>query len=259
MARISLNGHPTWARLPKGKGEIVVLLHGGLSSSASLLRDLEPGLEKYFVVTAFDRRGHGRTGDTDEPFSYSAMADETIAFIEFLGKRVHLVGHSDGGNVALELAMRRPDLLRRVVLIGANFHHAGLVELTDFTPQSNGFAEFAVDFGARSPDGAEHAAAIVEKSLHLVKTEPTHSVEELRTVSVPVLVIAGDDDVAKLSHTVALYEALPEAQLAVVPGASHALIKEHTRECVRLIRTFLLGPIPPVTLYPLRRSPAGNA
>ena len=101
MTRISLNGHPTWARLPKGKGEIVVLLHGGLSSSASLLRDLGPGLAKRFAVAAFDRRGHGRTGDTDEPFSYGAMADESVAFIELLGRRVHLVGHSDGGNVAL--------------------------------------------------------------------------------------------------------------------------------------------------------------
>ena len=64
--------------------------------------------------------------------------------------------------------------------------------------------------------------------------------------------MAGDDDVASY-HTVALYEALPEAQLAIVPGASHALLKERTRECVRLIEAFLLGPIPPVTLYPLRR------
>ena len=92
--------------------------------------------------------------------------------------------------------MRRPDLLRRVVVIGSNYHHDGLVRLTDFTPQSDGFAEFAVDFGARSPDGAAHAAAVVEKSLRLVKTEPTHALDELGNVSVPVLVIAGDDDVA---------------------------------------------------------------
>ena len=78
-----------------------MLLHGGMSSSASLLKSIGPSLAKRYRVAAFDRRGHGRTADTDEPFSYDAMADETIAFIEYLERRVHLVGHSDGGNVAL--------------------------------------------------------------------------------------------------------------------------------------------------------------
>ncbi len=74
---------------------------------------------------------------------------------------MYLLGHSDGGNVALLVAMRRPDLVRRVVLVGANFHLDGLVAMEDFTPESDGFAEFAVEFAAVSPDGVEHAAAVV--------------------------------------------------------------------------------------------------
>ncbi len=114
-----------------------------------------------------------RTADTDEPFSYDAMADETIAFIERLDRAVYLLGHSDGGNVALVVARRRPDLVRRAVVVGANFHYEGLVDMVDFTPESEGFAEFAVEFAHLSPDGIEHAAIAVEKSLALVRPSPS--------------------------------------------------------------------------------------
>jgi pimeloyl-ACP methyl ester carboxylesterase len=249
-----LNGHPTWALLPKRKGKTVVLLHGGLSSSASLLRVLGPPLSKRFELAAFDRRGHGRTADTDEPFSLESMADETIAFLELLGRRVYLVGHSDGANVALLVALRRPDLLKRVVAVGANYHFEGLVPMKDFTPESKGFSDFARKYAKHSPDGIEHAAVVLEKFTRLAKTQPTLTVAQLSEVSVPVLVMVGDDDVARLDHTVSLYEAIRESQLAVVPGASHAVLKEHTSECVRMIQRFLLGPVPPVTKYPLRRA-----
>ena len=254
MARIDLNGHPTWVKLPKRKGPTIVLLHDGLSESDSLLRPLAPGLSKRFELAAFDRRGHGKTKDTEEPFSYDTMADETIAFIEHLQRRVYLLGHSDGANVALLVALRRPDLLRRVVLVGANFHYDGLVPMKDFTPESEGFAEFAVDFARVSPDGVEHAAAVVEKSLALVRSEPALSDDELRNIATPVLVMSGDDDVARLDHTVDLYEALPEAQLAVIPGTSHSVLKERTKLCLSIIEEFLLGPVPPLTKIPLRRA-----
>jgi pimeloyl-ACP methyl ester carboxylesterase len=255
VTHIVVNNHLTWVKLPKKKRKTIVLLHGGLSQSSSLLGTLGPSLSARFELAAFDRRGHGKTADTEEPFSYDTMADETIAFIELLERRVYLLGHSDGANVALLVAMRRPDLLRRVVLVGANFHHDGLVPMTDFTPESDGFAEFAVEFARDSPDGVEHAAAVVEKSLALVKSEPNLTVEELRTIETPILVMSGDDDVARLDHTVTLYEALSEAQLAVIPGASHGVLKEQTKLCLTMIVRFFLGPIPPETRSPLRRRP----
>src|SRR5271170_827475 len=193
MPRVELNGHPTWAILPKKKGKTVVFLHGGLSSSDSLLRVLGPKLSKRFELAAFDRRGHGRTADTDAPFSYDDMAQETIAFLEILERRVYLLGHSDGANAALLVALQRPDLLHRVVLVGANYHFDGLMPMEDFTPESPDFAQFAVDFATRSPDGVEHAAAVVRKSLDLIKTQPTLTVDDLRAVVTPVLVMAGDD------------------------------------------------------------------
>ena len=101
----------------------------------------------------------------------------------------------------------------------------------------------------------EHAAAVVEKSLALVKSEPNLTVDDLRTISTPILVMSGDDDVARLDHTVALYEALPEAQLAIIPGASHGVLKEQTKLSLSMIVRFFLGPIPPQTKLPLRRAP----
>ncbi|HEY5265892.1 MAG TPA: alpha/beta hydrolase [Acidimicrobiales bacterium] len=254
MTRILLNEHPTWAALPKKKGKTVVLLHGGLSSSESLLRVLGPRLSKHFALAAFDRRGHGRTADTDAPFSYEAMADETIAFLELLKRRVYLIGSSDGANVALLVALRRPDLLKRIVLVGANYHHEGLVATIDFTPESPGFPEFSEKYATHSPDGVEHAAVVVRKFVKLVTEQPTLRVHDLKSVSVPVLIMCGDDDVATLEHTVSMYNAIPESQLAVLPGASHAVLKEKTKACLLLIEEFLRGPIPPVTQSPLRRA-----
>ncbi len=253
MTVLELNGHPTWVRLPKGKGQTVVLLHGGMSSSASLLRVLGPALSTKYRVGAFDRRGHGRTADTDEPFSYSAMADETIAFLEHLDRRVHVIGHSDGGNVALFVAMRRPDLLRRVVVVGANYHHEGLMPMPTFDTQSQEFATWAERFGEFSPDGADHAKVVEAKTTVMTFSEPTFSVADLSTIPVPTLVMAGDDDVATLRHTCSMYEALPEGQLAIVPGTSHQLLKERTKVCLGIIRHFLAMKERPVTFMPIRR------
>ncbi len=253
MTMIKLNGHPTWARTPKGKGPTVVLMHGGMSRSATLLRVLGPPLSKKYRVAAFDRRGHGRTADTGEPFSYSAMADETIAFLELLDRRVHLVGHSDGGNVALLVAIRRPDLLRRIVVVGANYHHEGLMPMPTFDTESDDFAQWAERYGHHSPDGAGHAKEVEEKTTVMTFSEPTLTTAELMTIAVPTLVMAGDDDVATLGHTCSMYEAIPQGQLAIVPGTSHQLLKERTKESVGIILHFLAMKVPPVTFMPIRR------
>ena len=253
MPLISIDGHPTWAHLPKGKGTVVVLLHGGGSSSASMLRSIGPRLSKRFTISAFDRRGHGRTGDTDEPFTYDDMATQTIAFLEVLGRRAHLIGHSDGGIVALLVAMRRPDLLGRVVAIGANYHRNGILELSVPDTESEGFAAWAQRYASASPDGIEHARAVAHKTDVMYASEPNLTLDDLATISVPLLVMAGDDDVATLEHTCSLYEAVPGAQLAIIPGTSHSLLKERTKESARTIAFFLQSELPPVTESPIRR------
>lgn len=253
MTTIELVGHPTWAKIPREKGTTVVLLHGGMSSSASLLRSIGPGLSKSFRVAAFDRRGHGRTADTAAPFHYDDMATETISFLELLDRRVHLVGHSDGGNVALLVAMRRPDLLKRLAVIGANFHFDGLLPMKEFRADAPEFEAWALKYAKHSPDGINHAPTILQKTMTMFAQEPALSLDELATITRPVLVMAGDDDVATLAHTCAMYEAIPNAQLAIVPGTSHALLKERPRESVRILHHFLVRKLPVTTYMPMRR------
>jgi pimeloyl-ACP methyl ester carboxylesterase len=232
-----------------------VLLHGGMSSSRSLLHSIGPGLSRSLQIAAFDRRGHGRTADTDAVFHYDDMASETIAFLEYLGRRSHLVGHSDGGIIALLVAMRRPDLVKRVVAVGANYHFNGLVSMQAMTSESEGYEQWADKYASVSPDGRAHAAVVLTKTMTLFATEPTLNVHDLSTITRPVLVMSGDDDLVTLEHTCSLYEALPDAQLAVLPGSSHAVLKERTRESVRIIRHFLESELPVTTYMPVRRAP----
>ncbi|MGH9021291.1 MAG: alpha/beta fold hydrolase [Acidimicrobiales bacterium] len=254
MATVELNGHPTWAVVGRGRAPALVLLHGGLSSSRSLRGSIGGRLARDFSVSAFDRRGHGRTADTDAAFHYESMVDETVAFLDLLGRRAHLVGHSDGGIVALLTARRRPDLVRRVVAVGSNFHVDGVADPANLTFDGPDFDEWAADFGSRSPDGPGHARAVADKSLALFATEPNLTSSDLAQIATPVLVMVGDDDAVDLAHTVVLYQSLPVAQLCVVPAASHGVLKEHPKECARVITRFLTQRLPPVTRQPRRRA-----
>jgi pimeloyl-ACP methyl ester carboxylesterase len=211
-------------------------------------------LQHSFAIGAFDRRGHGRTPDTPAPFSYKAMAEETIAFLERLPRQASLVGYSDGGIIALWVALLRPDLIDRMVVIGANYHYDGVLPLPAFNAESPGFDAWAQKYASESPDGIEHAAEALAKGTVLFGTEPTFRLEEISHITNPTLVVSGDDDVVRLSHTVSMYEALSHGQLLVLPGTSHAIVKERPKALSREIRRFLRGPVTPVTFYPQRRA-----
>ena len=252
---LDIDGLRTWTDT-RGSGEhTVVLLHGGLGYSDQLLDSIGTHLEHDFRMVAFDRRGHGYTADTEEPLHYDDMAAHTIGVLERLeaSGRPHLVGWSDGGIVAMLVALRRPDLVDRLVLIGTNFHFEGILapEMSDDAltegPMFEGYA-------ARSPDGADHFPVVVEKLMAIFATEPTLTTDELARLEHPTLVLVGDDDVVRIDHTVALYEALPAGRLCVVPGASHAVVLEHPRLVAGIITDFLQGPEPPETIIPIRRA-----
>jgi pimeloyl-ACP methyl ester carboxylesterase len=257
--RIMLGGHPTWVEQRGDGAETVLVLHGGLSNSDMLLDAVSSSLEAHYRVVAFDRRGHGWTADTEAPFHYSDMTEETIRVLEqVVGGPAHLVGWSDGGIVALHVALSRPDLVRRLVVVGTNFHHDGMVPI-DVDPTAPFFAMIAASYAERSPDGPDHFGAVVGKSLQMFATEPTLSLADVATITAPALVMVGDDDLISLSHTCALYEALPTAQLAVVPAASHALPMERPEETARIIVNFLRSELSATTMMPIRRGRDANA
>jgi pimeloyl-ACP methyl ester carboxylesterase len=250
---VDVNGHPTWLRRSGSGEEIVLLLHGGLSCSDEIVGPLGGPLGSSYEVVAFDRKGHGYTADTEEPFHYESMADEVIGVVERLGRPVHLVGWSDGGIAALLATRKRPDLVDRQVLIGANFHFDGIV-LDDADEGTDLAGSMADSYGSRSPDGRDHFPVVHAKFMEMARTEPTLTPEDLLTIATPTLVLAGDDDMVSLAHTVALYEALPAGQLAIVPGASHAVPLEKPGLVGELISDFLRGPVPPQTALPVRRA-----
>jgi pimeloyl-ACP methyl ester carboxylesterase len=268
VPHLDVLGHPTWYTVQGAGDETVLLLHGGLSNSDALLDSVGGPLGERRRIAAFDRRGHGRTADTPEAFHYESMVDETVAVIGHIGGPVHVVGWSDGGIVGLLLALRRPELIGRLVVIGTNYHWNVLPDLavapmdeevagespTADDEDGGIVALMAASYAERSPDGPDHFPVVAAKGFHLFGVEPEMTADDLARVSVPVLVMAGDDDLVPLSHTAAFFAGLPEAQLAIVPGASHALPMEHPNEVVGLIERFLGSDVPPVTMMPSARA-----
>ena len=254
-AYVAINELPTWIE-DQGSGAPVLLLHGGFGNSDDMLGAFAPLAERFRLV-AFDRRGHGRTADTEAAFHYSDMADEVCGVLQrVVGEPAHLVGHSDGANVALLVALRRADLVRSLVLISANYRADGLVPgvFDHFEPESEVASQLLPAYAERSPDGADHFPVVVEKTMAMIAAEPTMTEADLARVSAPALVLVGDDDIATMAHTCSLYESLPAGQLAVIPAASHLVVYEKPELVNALVTEFLTAEAPPQTLMPIRRS-----
>lgn len=236
----------------RGTGDPVVLLHGGMCTAETFDAQAGPLAERHRVYVP-ERRGHGRTPDVDGPITYDNMADDTIAFMEAVGlEPAHLVGWSDGALVGLLVAMRRPDLVRKLVLIGQYVNLDGAREegkalMEAFTAET--FPPmFRELYAAVSPDGPDHFDVVFEKLAPLWRGDPGIALDDLAGVSAPTLVVAGDDDVVTVEHAAAIARALPEAQLAIVPGTSHALPMEKPELVNGLLLDFLADEQPPKLL-----------
>jgi pimeloyl-ACP methyl ester carboxylesterase len=254
---VELPGVRTWYEA-EGDGEPLVLLHGGFCTNETW--DAQRGdLAAHYRVYLPERRAHGRTPDVSGPLSYQDMADDTAHFLEsVVGGPAHLVGWSDGGIVALLVALARPDLVRKVVAMGANFRPAPECAaepamLGELTPDGPELAPFREMYAAVSPDGADHWPVVVAKMADVYAVEPDLTPDDLARITAPTLVLVGDDDLLTLEHTIALYRAIPRSELAVVPGTSHALPLEKPAQVNRVILDFLANePIP--TMLPIRRA-----
>ncbi len=222
---INVNGLKTYYEI-HGEGEPLLLMHGGFCTIETFFAQT-PELAKRYRVILPERRGHGRTADVEGPITYDAMARDTIGFMEALGiPNAHLVGYSDGAIVGLIVAMRRPDLVKKLVAISANFDCDGLTEeasVESWTAETFP-ALFADAYKHLTPDGPDHWPVVFQKIQRMILTEPKIKPEELATIKAPTLVMAADRDLMTLEHTVALFRAIPAAQLCIIPGATHGLI-----------------------------------
>jgi pimeloyl-ACP methyl ester carboxylesterase len=233
-----------------GTGEPVVLLHGAMSDSRDFDGNLA-ALASEFRVLRVDRRGHGHTADTDGPLTLDLMADDMIRFAECLAEgQIAVAGYSAGAGVALRMATRRPDLVSALVLISGAYDRAGLIVRP--VPGGSWPPQVIAAYGEVSPDGEGHFPVVADKVAASIDQGSELSPRDLAQLTCPSLVLAADDDVVSLEHTIALYRALPDAYLSIVPGASHLLLHEHPELCTLLVRDFLAGKRGP-RLMPMRR------
>ena len=229
--RIIVNHHPL-VYVMKGHGTTLLLLHGGGDSGEhSFAYQLDEFAEHHLIV-APDQVGQGRTPDVPGPLTYTGMMEDTAALLQRLKlKHVDVVGWSDGGILALMLAVRHPELVRRLVISGVNIAPEGL-----------------------NPDDLDELRAtqiskpktIDEKLAHLWLTSPTESelnVAMLAKIPEPVLVISGDRDAITLEHTLKIFHALPVAELCVLPGTDHATFTGRSVWLNPIVHAFLDRPI----------------
>ena len=249
---VQLGAVKTWYE-EHGDGPPLVLLHGGLVDARVFEPNLAPLAEKFHVYTP-ERRGHGHTPDVDGPITYQVMAEDTIAFLERVVRApADLVGHSDGAFVGMLVAMQRPELVNRLVMISGGYNKSG-----EAMPD----AEFDLDqmtqflgsaYGEVSPDGEAHFPVVAAKIGEMARTEPNLDVSELAKVRQRALVMFSDDDLMTLNHAVDMYHALPTAELAIVPGTSHFLMQEKPQLVNAIVLDFLTNePVP--TVAPIWRA-----
>lgn len=250
---LEVAGHRVYCYEWDNNGEAVVLLHGGLSQTSHWDAQVLPALEEQFHPFGYDRTAHGFTGDRTGSLHFDYQVKELIAYLEDIVKEpAHLIGYSDGGIIALMVAIARPELVRSVVTLGANFHHSGTLPLPEFDGVIS--PEDQAEYNKTSPDAPDTLAAKIIRMMKIWKSEPTLTTTDLAAIQCPVLVMAGDDDVIAHSHTIELFESIPLGQLAIIPGTSHQLIKEKPAIAQLLVQEFLEDLSYPVTKMPIRRT-----
>lgn len=207
-----------------GAGPPVLLLHGGLGTLETMHNQIVD-LSAHHLVIAADTRGHGRSTDGPGPMHYNDMADDMVGLLDHLSiLRADVVGWSDGGIVGLDLAMRHPGRVRRLVAIGANTDPSGLSEAPGaLGPDGHLIVPerpFAYAWQSPTPDQWKTFYA---KMICLWRTEPRFTPAELARIAAPTLIVAGERDLIRRAHTDALTRAIPGAQEQIVAGAGHDL------------------------------------
>jgi pimeloyl-ACP methyl ester carboxylesterase len=212
----------------RGSGPTLVFLHGGGDSGEhSFIRQLDVFAEHHHIV-APDQVGQGRTPEVPGPLSYTGMMEDTAELLRMLKlKHVDVVGFSDGGILALMLAVRHPDMVRRLVISGVNISPEGLrpEDLEELRATQN-----------------PKPTTIDEKLAQLWLTSPTEAelnLGLLSTITQPVLVISGDRDAITLEHTLTIFHALPDAELCVLPGTDHGTFSGRSEWLNPIISAFL--------------------
>jgi len=239
-----------------GAGPPLVLLHGAMGTIASCFARLLPRLAETRRVVAVELQGHGHTADIDRPLSYPQMAADTVALIGALDiGAADLVGYSMGGAVALQIALDRPELARRIVYAGGTcYNPQGLYPELLGQFEAPPLDELAGSvwhqaYVAVAPD--PHAwPSLVTKVNALDRNFVGWPAEEVLALTVPALLVIGDADIVQPEHTVQMFRllgggvigdlaGLPDSQLAILPGTTHVGVLERVDWLYSMISAFL--------------------
>jgi pimeloyl-ACP methyl ester carboxylesterase len=256
--RVPVNGMQMYYEV-SGTGDPLIVLHGAYMNIPSM-GAIIPKLAQTHRVYAVELQGHGRTTDINRPITYPALADDVAAFMDAVGlPRTDVFGYSMGAVVGLQLAIRHPGKVNKLVAASGGYDASGWQpEFVAFIPQMTVEMFLTMPFAeeyrklAPNPDGFP---ALVRKLIALEK-EPMAWEEEVKALKTPVLIIAGDADVATLEHSVAMFrllggggmgdmgKPLAPSRLAVMPATSHTAVITQPDLLHAFIEPFLKGETP---------------
>jgi pimeloyl-ACP methyl ester carboxylesterase len=234
-----------------GKSPPLVLLHGGGSTIETSFGKVLPSFAKTRQVIAFGQQGHGRTADIDRPFTFDQSAEDTVALLRYLKiEKADFFGYSNGGHIALQIAVRHPDLVRKLVIESAMFQRDGSdAEFWESFKQANlgdmprELREVYLKVAPHPEDLPRFFAKSVQRMMDFKGWTP----EDIHSIEAPTLVIIGDHDIVRPEHAVLMFRLLPNAQLAVLPGTDHMTIVNRSDWLLSMIEAFLDSPMPKET------------
>ncbi len=195
--------------IKKGAGAPLLLLHGNGESGDYFVHQVDE-FARYFAVYAVDTRGHGQSPRGTAPFTISQFADDLLGFMNGQGiEKAHILGFSDGGNIALTFALRHPERVGRLVLNGANLDPSG-VKASVQIPIVLGYKTASLFKAPKAQANAE--------MLGLMVNEPHIDAKELAALAMPVLVVVGSKDMIKAAHSRLIADSLPKGRLVAIEG-----------------------------------------
>jgi pimeloyl-ACP methyl ester carboxylesterase len=204
-----------------GRGEPVVLLHGGLAN-ANYWGNQVRVLQKYYRVVVMDSRGHGRSTRNSAPYGYDLMASDVLGLMNYLGiPKAAIVGWSDGAIIGLDIAMHHPERVSKLFAFAANSDPSGVADISK-SPVFNAFiARAEHEYEKLSPTPGQYKAflAQIEK---MWATQPNWTAADLDRIAVPTWIVDADHDEAiKRGNTEFMAANIPDAGLLLQPQVSH--------------------------------------
>ena len=204
-----------------GRGEPVLLIHGGLANSNYWGHQVR-ALLKHYRVVVMDSRGHGRSSRNEQPYGYDLMASDVLALMDHLGiKKAAIVGWSDGAIIGLDIAMHHPERVSRLFAFAANSDPSGVADIAK-SDVFNAYIERAgEEYKRLSPTPTEYKS-FVEQITKMWETQPNWTEADLAAIKVPTWIVDADHDEAiKRENTEFMAAHIPGAGLLIQPNVSH--------------------------------------